>query len=218
MGSRKEGKMKDQQRIFSENLQRLLAEKDMTQYRLAEYLGLSKGAISKWCSGNGMPRMSKIEEIANVLNVDKSELLDDVTDTFIKKNAIPLGKNRLPVIATVAAGYPTYTEENIVEYIDYDKSTDGKFAVYIHGNSMQPRILDGDLIIVDKNAIYSDGDIVIATVNGEDGTCKRFRAYKDGVSLVPINPEYEPLFFSKEEVDTLPVRIVGRVIEIRSKL
>ena len=207
--------MSEQQEVFSKNLRRLLSERDMTQYRLAEYLGVSKGAVNKWYIGGGMPRMSKIDEIANVLNVDKAELLDDKP---VYPNAVSIGKYKIPVVGNVAAGSPIYADEEVMEYIDYPKNPEGVFGLYVHGDSMTPRIHDGDIVLVDQNAIYADGDIVVATVNGEDGCCKRLKMYKDGISLISLNTAYEPMYYSKQEVNDLPVRIVGRVVEIRSRL
>ncbi len=208
-------RMNEQQEVFTRNLRRLLNEKDMPQYKLAEYLGMSTSAVNKWYIGGGMPRMSKIDEIANVLNVDKAELLDDKP---VYPNAVSIGKYKIPVVGNVAAGSPIYADEEVMEYIDYPKNPEGVFGLYVHGDSMTPRIHDGDIVLVDQNAIYADGDIVVATVNGEDGCCKRLKMYKDGISLISLNTAYEPMYYSKQEVNDLPVRIVGRVVEIRSRL
>lgn len=76
---------------------------------------------------------------------------------------------------------------------------------------------EGDVIIVLKTPVADDGDLVVATVNGDDATCKRLKMYKNGLSLVANNPSYPPMFFTAEEVETLPVTILGRVVELRAK-
>lgn len=60
-------------------------------------------------------------------------------------------------------------------------------------------------------------EIVIAMVNGDDAVCKRLKKYADSIALISTNPSYEPLTFSAEEIATLPVRIVGKVVELRGK-
>lgn len=60
-------------------------------------------------------------------------------------------------------------------------------------------------------------EIVIVTVNGTDATCKRLRKYRDGIELISNNPSYEPIFFTNEEIETKPVKIIGRVVELRAK-
>lgn len=208
--------MNKAQERFSENLRTLLYKKNKTQSALAEYMNVSTAGVSKWYTGESMPRMDKIARIADFLGVDVNDLLNKPSSTF--PNAVSIGKYKIPVVGNVAAGSPICADEEVMEYIDYPKNPDGVFGLYVHGDSMTPRIHDGDIVLVDQNAIYADGDIVVATVNGEDGCCKRLKMYKDGISLISLNTAYEPMYYSKQEVNDLPVRIVGRVVEIRSRL
>ena len=66
-------------------------------------------------------------------------------------------------------------------------------------------------------ATTENGDVIIAMVNGDDATCKRLRKYKDGIELISNNPSYKPMFFSDMDVQTKPVRIIGKVVELRGK-
>ena len=83
---------------------------------------------------------------------------------------------------------------------------------------MEPKISDGDIVIVRQQEDAESGDIVIACVNGDEATCKRLRKYKDGIELISNNPSYEPMFFSNQEIAERPVTILGRVVELRAKL
>ena len=91
------------------------------------------------------------------------------------------------------------------------------FGLQIHGNSMEPRMCEGDVVIVRRQEDAESGDIVIALINGDDATCKRLRKYRDGIELISINPTYEPMFFSNDDILTKPVRIIGKVVELRGK-
>ena len=82
---------------------------------------------------------------------------------------------------------------------------------------MTPNICDGDVVIVRQQDDAESGDIVIATVNGNEATCKRLRKYKDGIELVSSNPSYKPFEFSNKEIIEKPVRIIGKVVELRRK-
>ena len=82
---------------------------------------------------------------------------------------------------------------------------------------MIPNICDGDIVIVRQQEDAETGDIVIATVNGTDATCKRLRKYKDGIELIANNPSYDPMDFSTQEIIEKPVRIIGKVVELRRK-
>ncbi len=76
---------------------------------------------------------------------------------------------------------------------------------------------EGDIVIVRQQDDAESGEIVIVTVNGTDATCKRLRKYRDGIELISNNPSYEPIFFTNEEIETKPVKIIGRVVELRAK-
>ena len=82
---------------------------------------------------------------------------------------------------------------------------------------MEPKFSEGDVVIVKKQNTADTGDIVIALVNGNDATIKKLKYTKEGLYLLPSNPEFEPMFFSKHEVVTLPVTICGVVVELRAK-
>lgn len=131
---------------------------------------------------------------------------------------IPISGYRIPVLATVAAGQPIYSEDSILEWINYDKDPkDNVFGLRVRGDSMMPRIRDGDIIIIDRSLVWDDNDIVVVTVNGNDGCCKRIRRYADGIMLLSLNPSYVPIYYSKEQVEQLPIRVLGKVIESRSR-
>ena len=91
------------------------------------------------------------------------------------------------------------------------------FGLLIKGDSMIPTLYDGDTVIVQRVDDAESGDLVIALVNGHDATCKRLQKYADGIALIPQNPVYEPMRFTESEIDTTPVKILGKVIEMRRK-
>lgn len=214
---------------FSDRIKSLRLQHNLTQNDLAEKIKVNKQTISQYERGVRRPDFDTLNELCDFFNVSSDFLLgkSDVTVRLLDMDSlsllsdndrISLGKYRIPVVATVAAGEPIFSEESILEWIDYDKDPRGEvFGLRIKGDSMIPRISDGDTIVVDKSAVWEDGDIVVVTVNGNDGTCKRIRKYKDGISLISLNPSYEPMFFTKSQVEELPVRVVGRVMESRSK-
>ena len=82
---------------------------------------------------------------------------------------------------------------------------------------MEPRIYENDVVIVRQQDDAESGDVVIATINGDEATCKRLRKYRDGIELISNNPSYEPMFFANEEIINKPVRIIGKVVELRGK-
>ena len=82
---------------------------------------------------------------------------------------------------------------------------------------MEPRMKEGDVVIVRQQDDAESGDIVIATVNGDEATCKRLMKYETGIALISTNPSYDPMLFSNKEIEEKPVRIIGKVVELRAK-
>ena len=124
------------------------------------------------------------------------------------------------VLGRVAAGIPIEAIEDIIdtEEISSDMARTGEFfGLKIHGDSMEPHMCEGDVVIVRRQDDAESGEVVIATVNGSDATCKRLRKYRDGIELISNNPAYNPMFYSNEDIENKPVRIIGKVVELRGK-
>jgi repressor LexA len=126
----------------------------------------------------------------------------------------------IPVLGRVAAGLPIEAVEYIEDYeeITLDMATGGEhFALRITGDSMEPRMKENDVVIVRKQSDCNDGDVAVVIVNGEDATIKRIKKRPEGIMLIPSNPRYEPMFFSNEDVQKLPIAVIGKVVELRAK-
>ncbi len=219
---------------LGEIIKKYRKEHKMSMDAFADKSGISKSYISI-IEKNKHPKTGKpivpsvqyIKQAADGMDMDFNELfamidgdveLSSTNEISITPNASTTEHYCIPIIATVAAGQPIYSEEHIEGYVDYCKDPKGHiFAAHIKGHSMEPEIRDGDLIVVDQEAVWSDGDIVLVTVNGDEGTCKRIRRYADGIRLIPLNPTYDPLDYSATQVEELPVKVVGRVVESRKK-
>lgn len=192
-------------------------ELGLTQQQLADRLGYkSKSAINKIELGVNDIAQKRIVDFAKALNTSIEYLLGmDKKDSEEKPQPV-----RIPVLGRIAAGIPLEMIEDIVDWEEVDAETAKQgeiFALQIKGNSMEPRIVDGDVVILHRQEDAESGDIVIATVNGDEATCKRLRKYKDGIELIPNNPAYAPMFFTNQEIINKPVNIIGKVIELRGK-
>ena len=82
---------------------------------------------------------------------------------------------------------------------------------------MTPRIQDGDVVIVRRQPDIESGDIAIVCINGDEATCKQIKKQAEGITLIPFNPAYDVKFYSNKEIEELPITIIGRVMELRSK-
>lgn len=133
---------------------------------------------------------------------------------------------KIRVFGDVAAGIPIQQIDNFDpedadswEEIDRRTAKNGTyFALRIKGDSMEPRMFAGDVVIVRYQQEIESGDIAIVAINGDEATCKKITLTSDGMILNSLNPKYEPRFLSSEAVRKLPVRILGKVVEVRGKL
>lgn len=91
------------------------------------------------------------------------------------------------------------------------------FGLKIKGDSMQPRIMEGDVVIVRKQSEVDNGNTAVILINGDDATVKKFYKLDSGIKLIATNPKYDPLFYTPEEVNNLPVQVIGKVVELRAK-
>lgn len=201
--------------VFAERLRYFLEKYEITQLELSKRLGVGTTSVYNWCNGIKTPRMDKIDAMCKIFHCQRPDLINDKSDCEKRTGAVPI-----KVLGRVAAGIPIEAVENVIdiEEISAELASTGEFfGLQIHGDSMEPKFSDGDVVIVRQQDDAESGDIVIATVNGTDATCKRLRKYRDGIELISTNPSYEPMFFSAEDIEKKPVRIIGRVVELRAK-
>ena len=198
-----------------------------TQDELANKLGVVKSTISMYETGKRQPDFEKLEEIADLFNVNmdyllgRSNIKSALTNAASSSNKVREIKGIwIPVLGRVAAGIPINMVTDIIdqEQITEEMAATGEyFALQIHGDSMEPKMSDGDVVIVRQQDDAESGEVVIATINGNDATCKRLRKYTEGIMLLSTNAAYEPMTFTNKDIEELPVRILGKVVELRAK-
>ena len=217
----------------------LLEENNCKTADVARKTKIHPSTFSDWKKGKSSPKYDKIQIIADYFGVEadwlagksefktKKEMLQHFDNKsnldVIKGQMIDVQENttRIKVLGKVAAGVPSHMQdEYVIGYEDVSNDMikdDTVFGLEINGDSMSPRILKGDIVIVREQNDAESGDVVIVTINGDEATCKRLMKYADGISLISFNPAYEPMTFSNKEIEEKPVRIIGKVIENRSK-
>lgn len=199
-------------------IKNLRENKEMSQSKLAELVGYKdKTAIAKIEAGKVDLPQSKIIAFSKALDITPSFLLDEINDDI---NSTTNKGIKVPVLGSVPAGVPIEAIEDIIDYEEIDSVTASKgeyFGLKVKGSSMEPRICEGDVLIVKKQDDCESGDVAIVMVNGNDATVKRLMKYADGIRLLPNNPAFEPIYFTNDEIVSKPVRIIGKVVENRQK-
>ncbi len=205
-----------------ENIKKYRLERNLSQTELAKLTGYTdRSSIAKIEKGSVDLPQSKIKMFADVFGVSPSKLMgfDSVRESH-QPEKYPRSEGWIPVVGDVAAGIPIEAVEDILDYEQIDaKLLDSAeyFGLRIKGGSMEPRIKEGDVVIVRVQPDVESGETAIVKVNGDHATCKVLKKYADMLVLLPLNPSFDPIEYTKEEVKSLPVQIIGKVVELRGK-
>lgn len=195
----------------------LRKQKHITQEELGKVLDIQKAAISKYENGRAEPSTEVLKKMSSFFGVSIDYLLGN---SIAKEANQKVGRGvRIPVLGRVVAGIPIEAVEEILDYeeITPELAATGEFfALQVRGDSMLPKLEEGDVVIVKKQEDVETGDIAIVLVNGDEATIKQIKKVDGGIMLYGFNPDvYEPHFYSNQQIEELPVRILGKVIESR---
>ena len=201
--------------MFQINLKKMREDKKLSHAKFAKEIGVSQSTVGMWESGKNKPEFSTLLKIADYFDVGVDVLTGKGTEEKKSGNG-----RKIPVLGQVQAGIPIDAIQDILDYeeITADMAASGEyFALQVRGSSMEPRMKDGDVVIVRQQPEVENGEIAIVLVNGNDATIKKIGKSSDGIMLVPNNPAFEPIFYNNEEIAELPVVILGKVVELRAK-
>ena len=214
---------------FSKNVKYLREQRRLSQNRLAEMANVNQTTIARWENEEISPSLDNIIDIANALNVSVAELVGEDL-SFDNGVLIQMDSDTvmIPVLGVIKAGMPIEAQENILEYVDIPKSwtKGGKkfYGLFISGDSMSPKYNEKDIVIFEQNEDLemANGKDCAVMVNGFDATFKNVSINQAGITLVPFNLDnsdnYKPTFYDIEQIQSLPVRIVGIAREKRTRL
>lgn len=206
---------------FAERLFSLVKENNTDVNVLAQKMGIkSKSTIYRYMNAEMSPKITTVKYLAEYYNVNPIWLMGYDVDMRKKSKLDKLGNPvvEIPVLGTVKAGYDYLAQENWIGTIDIDKklADSGEFfALKVKGDSMAPVLIEDDIVIIKKQDDFENGDIVVAIVNGDEATIKKGKKSESKILLQPFNTNYDPLIFTEEEMDTIPVRIVGIVKQLK---
>lgn len=145
----------------------------------------------------------------------KSNTRDSISKPELPDNIIPMPEMRkIPLIGSIACGAPILAEEHIEDYIDIPKHINADFALSCKGDSMiNARIFNGDIVYIRKQETVENGEIAAVLIDNE-ATLKRVRLFDDHISLEPENPQYRPIVYWGEDMNS--VRILGKAVAFTS--
>lgn len=204
---------------FSDRIKVLRTERGITQEQLAAMLKVSRSTIGMYESGKREPDFEMSEAIADIFNVDMDYLTgrSDIQrrhpitpSTFIPPGFSPLpDMDTLPRVGRIACGEPILAEQNIEDYDSVPSNWRATFTLICVGDSMAPRIQDGDLVAIRQQREVENGEIAAVRI-GDEATLKRVYFHDDYIELRPENPAYSSIIRRREEMND--VSIEGRAV------
>ncbi len=199
--------------MFRDRLKELRKRDKVTQEKLADLLGVERSTVGKWESKNIIPPADMLLVLSKMFNVSIDYLLGNASMTGSKKGI------RINVYGSVPAGIPIEAVEDIIDWeeIPADWTEDGQeyIALKVKGESMYPKYLDGDIVIIKLQPNCESGQDAVVYVNGYDATLKRVIKKENAIILQPLNPEFETKIYGPDDEE---IKILGIVVELRRKI
>lgn len=202
-------------------------KRNLNQDEVAEFLGVSTQALSRYELGDRKTNNDVLFSLAEYFNIsindffpplsfDNAELIEDENVAYI------------PVLGVIKAGIPIEAQEDIIEYVDIPKRwlQGGKtfYGLKISGDSMYPKYLENDIVIFEKNEdmYQADNKDCAILINGFDATFKKLKLNQNGITLIPYNLDntdgFETTYYDSEQIQKLPIKIIGIAKEKRTRL
>lgn len=211
---------------MGEYLKSLREKKDLSTRDVSDLAKVSNSYLSLVENGHRRASAVILKKLAPVYNVNYLDLYvkagyADLAEYEKQQQLLTPLSNQItiPTLGTVKAGYDYLAQENIVGYESIDNVSDKEnyYALKVAGDSMEPLFSDGDIAIVHKQDDFVSGNTCIILINGDEATVKKVVKKDDGIDLIAMNPYYPVKHFTKEEMEKIPVEIIGKVIESRKR-
>lgn len=215
--------------FFAKNLKYLRENKGISKSELSKKINVNQSTLSRWENEEMGATVDNALDVANFFNVSMADLVGKDL-TFDNAEYIDIQHNviQIPVLGTIKAGIAMEAQEDIIEYVDIPKEwTNGGKSFYgllISGDSMMPKYQEKDIVIFEytNDYIAANKKDCAVMVNGYDATFKNITITNDGITLVPLNinnsNNYVPTFYNREQIQSLPVKIIGIAKEKRTRL
>lgn len=215
--------------FFAKNLKYLRENKGISKSELSKKINVNQSTLSRWENEEMGATVDNALDVANFFNVSMADLVGKDL-TFDNAEYIDIQHNviQIPVLGTIKAGIAMEAQEDVIEYVDIPRewAKGGKlfYGLLISGDSMMPKYQEKDIVIFEytNDYIAANKKDCAVMVNGYDATFKNISISDDGITLVPLNinnsDNYIPTFYNKEQIQSLPVKIIGIAKEKRTRL
>lgn len=226
------GRQSNSKRTRPSNLEIVRKGARMSEEEFAALVGVTADDVINWEHGTSRIDRNSLAILVDKFKVTEEYLLDktdlpvDISKLNWNDNVRPVklpidDMEKIPLLGAIAAGTPIEAIENndVDDYIYFDTRgySSPIFALNIVGSSMEPRIFEGDIAIIEVTGFVNSGEVAAVKVNGNDTTLKQVKFESDGMWLIGFNPSFKPIFYTAKECTELPVTVIGKLIEVRQR-
>lgn len=201
--------------IFKKNLNHYMELRGIDQAYIVEHLNLTASTVSDWVNGKKYPRVDAMQRLADLLDVTMAALTSDLSQPALPAGLLPVVKRRIPILGHVAAGVPIMAEREYEEYEDDTYGLSCDYVLRVEGDSMEPRVMNGDIVYVRQQPDVDDGQIAVVGVD-DSVTLKVVYHLPNGLQLVSLNPKYKPMIYTQSNTDYLAV--IGLAVAYKRRL
>ena len=210
--------------FLNNNIKFLRSEKNISQQKLADEIGVDRSTISRIENGEIETTIDNAIKISNALNVSINDLISKNLQFDNAEHVDMPNLIKIPVFGYIKAGIPIENQNDIIEYVEIPGSwtRGGKqfFGLKVSGDSMSPKYNENDIVIFEQNddlESYNGKDAAIM-INHTESTFKKIHINEQGIVLQPYNNSYNFMIYTKEQIEQLPVKVVGIAVEKRTKV
>lgn len=216
-------------KYIGNKIRNLREQRNLTQEEIAEYLNTTPQTISRYEIGDRKTNQDLLFKLAEYFKVSINDFFPPLS--FDNASIADISSDntiQIPVLGSIKAGTPIEAQEDILEYVDIptEWTKGGKlyYGLKISGDSMYPKYNENDIVIFEhiEDFVSAQKKDCAVMVNGFDATFKNVTITENGITLVPLNinnsDNYQPTFYDNEQINSLPVRIVGIAREKRTRL
>lgn len=218
----------DINKYIGEKIRTFRQSKNINQEELAEYLGVSTQAVSRYELGDRKTDNDVLFKLADYFNVSINDFFPPISFDNAKLVDIDDDSIEIPVLGRIPAGMPfeaiedQYTLRREKIPLEWLKGGKEYFALELDGDSMEPEYHDKDIVIFLKSNDCESGQDCCVRINGFDATFKRIKKQENGIMIVPLNEEnstgFHSKFYTSEDIQSMPIEIIGVVKQIRRNI
>jgi len=188
--------------MISDKIKQIRRTHYLNQTEFANRIGVTQGAVSQWENGLTRPNFDQLRAISAAFGISVNDIIDETEEPRRDFDAINIRRSAVPILGTIACGQRITPDTTPEGYADLPDGIHADFALRCKGDSMEPTLKDGDIILIRRQPEVENGQIAAVNVNGET-TLKRVYFRSDGLHLIADNPGYQPIFipaYSDEEI------------------